>query len=99
MFTDLFHLICSLDHDYREEAGERAHSYEGRRLSPNSRDKSLSVHQACLPFSTASPDDFFHVAEHLSHLGLEPSQSHSEGAPTTINLLPMAPGAVSRSAF
>jgi hypothetical protein len=33
MFTDLFHLVHSLEHDYREESGERVHSYDCRRCA------------------------------------------------------------------
>ena len=31
MFTDLFHLIHSLEHDYKEEKGEKGHAYGCRR--------------------------------------------------------------------
>jgi hypothetical protein len=31
MFNDLFHLVELLEHDYREEHGERVHSYTCRR--------------------------------------------------------------------
>jgi hypothetical protein len=33
MFTDLFHLIHSLDHDYKEENGQRVHAYGCRRCA------------------------------------------------------------------
>jgi len=33
MFTDLFHLIYSLEHDYREEKGVNVHSYDCRRCA------------------------------------------------------------------
>ena len=33
MFNDLFHLVHSLDHDYREEKGERVHDYGCRRCA------------------------------------------------------------------
>jgi hypothetical protein len=33
MFTDLFSLIHSLDHDYREEKGEKLHAYDCRRCA------------------------------------------------------------------
>jgi hypothetical protein len=31
MFTDLFHLLESLEHDYREERGQKVHAYDCRR--------------------------------------------------------------------
>jgi hypothetical protein len=31
VFTDLFHLLESLEHDFREEKGERVHSFGCRR--------------------------------------------------------------------
>ena len=34
MSTDLFHLIQSLEHDYKEEKGERVHAYGCRRCAP-----------------------------------------------------------------
>lgn len=33
MFTDLFHLVHSLEHDYREENGQRVHAYGCRRCA------------------------------------------------------------------
>jgi hypothetical protein len=33
MFNDLFHLIDSLEHDFKEEKGERVHSYACRRCA------------------------------------------------------------------
>jgi len=33
MFTDLFHLIHSLEHDYREEKGVKVHAYGCRRCA------------------------------------------------------------------
>jgi hypothetical protein len=33
MFTDLFHLIQSLEHDYKEEKGEMVHTYRCRRCA------------------------------------------------------------------
>lgn len=33
MFTDLFHLIHSLEHDYREESGKQIHAYGCRRCA------------------------------------------------------------------
>ena len=33
MFTDLFHLIHSLEHDYKEEKGQKVHSYYCRRCA------------------------------------------------------------------
>ncbi len=33
MFTDLFHLIHSLEHDYKEEKGLMVHSYDCRRCA------------------------------------------------------------------
>ena len=33
MFTDLFHLINSLEHDYRDEKGQKVHSYDCRRCA------------------------------------------------------------------
>jgi hypothetical protein len=33
MFTDLFHLIHSLEHDYREEKGQKVHAYCCRRCA------------------------------------------------------------------
>jgi hypothetical protein len=33
MFTDLFHLIHSLEHDYKEEKGQKVHSYDCRRCA------------------------------------------------------------------
>ena len=31
MFTDLFHLVHSLEHDYREENGKKVHAHGCRR--------------------------------------------------------------------
>jgi hypothetical protein len=33
MFHDLFHLIESLEHDYREEKGQKVHAYGCRRCA------------------------------------------------------------------
>ena len=33
MFTDLFHLVHSLEHDYREENGKKVHAHECRRCA------------------------------------------------------------------
>ena len=33
MFTDLFHLIHSLEHDYKEEKGKKVHAYGCRRCA------------------------------------------------------------------
>ena len=33
MFTDLFHLIHSLGHDYKEEKGQKVHYYDCRRCA------------------------------------------------------------------
>ena len=33
MFTDLFHLIQSLEHDYKEEAGQKVLAYGCRRCA------------------------------------------------------------------
>ena len=33
MFTDLFHLIQSLEHDYKEDKGQKVHSYACRRCA------------------------------------------------------------------
>ena len=33
MFTDLFHLLESLEHDYREEHGRKVHAYDCRRCA------------------------------------------------------------------
>ena len=33
MFNDLFHLVRSLEHDFREENGERVHSHTCRRCA------------------------------------------------------------------
>ena len=33
MFTDLFHIIHSLEHDYREERGEQVHAHGCRRCA------------------------------------------------------------------
>lgn len=33
MFTDLFHLIHSLEHDCKEEKGQKVHSYDCRRCA------------------------------------------------------------------
>jgi hypothetical protein len=33
MFSDLFHVVQSLEHDTREEKGERVHSYTCRRCA------------------------------------------------------------------
>jgi hypothetical protein len=30
MFTDLFHLIQTLEHDYKEDKGQKVHSYDCR---------------------------------------------------------------------
>jgi hypothetical protein len=37
MFTDLFHLVHSLDHDYREEKGEQVHAVGCRRCAITTR--------------------------------------------------------------
>jgi hypothetical protein len=31
MFCDLFHIVASLNHDYREENGKQVHDYKCRR--------------------------------------------------------------------
>jgi hypothetical protein len=41
VFNDLFHLIDTLDHDFREENGERVHSYKCRRCEIALRLRSL----------------------------------------------------------
>jgi len=33
MFNDLFHLIQSLEHDFKEEKGEKVHAYDCRRCA------------------------------------------------------------------
>jgi hypothetical protein len=33
VFTDLFHLLESLEHDYREEHGQKVHWYDCRRCA------------------------------------------------------------------
>ena len=33
MFTDLFHLIQSLEHDYKEEQSQKVHAYGCRRCA------------------------------------------------------------------
>ena len=33
MFTDLFHLIQSLEHDFKEENGKKVHAYGCRRCA------------------------------------------------------------------
>jgi len=33
MFTDLFSLIQSLDHDYKKEKGQKVHAYDCRRCA------------------------------------------------------------------
>jgi hypothetical protein len=33
MFTDLFHIVQSLEHDYTEEHGKRVHLYSCRRCA------------------------------------------------------------------
>ena len=35
MFADLFHLVESLEHDYREENGQKVHAYGCRRCAIN----------------------------------------------------------------
>ena len=37
MFTDLFHLIESLEHDFKEENGQKVHSYNCRRCALTAR--------------------------------------------------------------
>ena len=37
MFTDLFNLVHSLEHDYREEKGEKVHAYGCRRCALTTR--------------------------------------------------------------
>jgi hypothetical protein len=37
MFTDLFHLIQSLEHDHKEEKGQRVHAFGCRRCALNVR--------------------------------------------------------------
>jgi hypothetical protein len=43
MFTDLFQLIRSLDHDYREERGRMVHSYGCRRCALTIRLNSFKI--------------------------------------------------------
>jgi hypothetical protein len=33
VFTDLFNLVYSLEHDYKEEKGQKVHSYDCRRCA------------------------------------------------------------------
>ena len=48
MFTDLFHLIHSLEHDYKEEKGQKVHSYDCRRCALTVRLNSFKVQILCL---------------------------------------------------
>jgi hypothetical protein len=48
MFTDLFHLIHSLEHDYREEKGQNVHSYDCRRCVLTVRLNSFKIQILCL---------------------------------------------------
>jgi len=43
MFTDLFHLIHSLEHDYKEEKGQKVHSYDCRRCALTVRLNSFKI--------------------------------------------------------
>ena len=43
MFTDLFQLIRSLDHDYREERGQKVHAYGCRRCALTIRLNSFKI--------------------------------------------------------
>jgi len=43
MFTDLFHLIYSLEHDYKEEKGQKVHSYDCRRCALTIRLNSFKI--------------------------------------------------------
>jgi len=44
MFADLFHLLESLEHDYREEHGQRVHAYGYRRCALTVRVNGFRVH-------------------------------------------------------
>jgi len=46
--TDLFHLIHSLEHDYKEEKGQRVHSYDCRRCALTVRLNSFKIQILCL---------------------------------------------------
>jgi hypothetical protein len=48
MFTDLFSLVHSLDHDYREERGEKVHAYGCRRCALTARLNGFKVQILCL---------------------------------------------------
>ncbi len=48
MFTDLFHLIHSLEHDYKEEKGQKVHSYDCRRCALAVRLNSFKIQILCL---------------------------------------------------
>jgi len=48
MFTDLFHLIHSLEHDYKEEKGQKVHSYDCRRCALTVRLNSFKIQILCL---------------------------------------------------
>lgn len=37
MFDDLFHLVRSLEHDYRQEADKQVHDYDCRRCALTAR--------------------------------------------------------------
>jgi hypothetical protein len=43
MFTDLFHLIHSLEHDYKEEKGQKVHTYDCRRCAITTRLNSFKI--------------------------------------------------------
>jgi hypothetical protein len=48
MFTDLFHLVHSLEHDYKEENGERVHAYGCRRCGITTRLNGFKSQILCL---------------------------------------------------
>lgn len=48
MFTDLFHLVHSLDHDYKEEKGEKIHAVGCRRCAIATRLNGFKVQIVCL---------------------------------------------------
>ena len=48
MFTDLFHVIHSLEHDYKEEKGQKVHSYDCRRFALAVRLNGFKIQILCL---------------------------------------------------
>jgi len=43
MFADLFHIVNSLEHDYKEETGQKVHAYGCRRCALTIRLNSFKI--------------------------------------------------------